>query len=159
MIDQTKIGNFIKLLRKEKGQTQEELAEFLGTSSKSVSRWENGKTLPDLSVMVELADHFDVEIGEIIDGERKGETMDMETKKDLMKIADYADKRKKQAIIRAIIFFGLDMLFSGMTIGAAILVLKSDGQINAGYAVIPMLFALVFSSALTVERHTIFGKG
>lgn len=42
MIEQVKIGNFLKELRKEKGKTQEEIAEMFGISSRSVSRWENG---------------------------------------------------------------------------------------------------------------------
>ena len=56
MIDQVKIGGFLKELSKEKGKTQEEIASLLGTSSRSVSRWENGNTLPDLALLVELAD-------------------------------------------------------------------------------------------------------
>ena len=67
MIDQEKIGAFLRELRKDKGQTQEEIAEKFGTSSKSVSRWENGKTLPDLAMLVELADYYEVDIKEIID--------------------------------------------------------------------------------------------
>ncbi len=80
MIDQVKIGNFLKELRKENGKTQEEIAELFGISSRSVSRWENGNTMPDLGTLVELADHYDVEIREIIDGERKSEGMEKEEK-------------------------------------------------------------------------------
>ena len=101
MIDQVKIGNFLKELRKENGKTQEEIAELFGISSRSVSRWENGNTMPDLGTLVELADYYDVEIREIIDGERKSEGMEKEEKETLLKIADYVDKQKKQAIIRA----------------------------------------------------------
>ena len=57
MIDQVKIGNFLKELRKENGKTQEEIAEMFGVSSRSVSRWENGNTMPDLGIIVELADY------------------------------------------------------------------------------------------------------
>ena len=78
MIDQEKIGSFLRDLRKEKELTQEELAEKFGISSKSVSRWENGKTLPDLVILVELADYYEVDIKEIIDGERKSEIMEKE---------------------------------------------------------------------------------
>ncbi len=49
-MDQIKVGKFIAELRKEKNLTQEELAELLGVSSKSVSRWENGKNLPDAAL-------------------------------------------------------------------------------------------------------------
>lgn len=151
MIDQAKIGIFLRELRQEKGKTQEEIATMLGMSSRSVSRWENGNTMPDLALLVELADYYDVDIREIIDGERKTENMEKETKETLLRIADYADKQKKQAIIRAIIFFGLEMVCCGLTIASGILILKSDGEISPGYAVIPMIFAFVFSVAILIN--------
>ena len=61
MIDQMKIGAFLRDLRKEKGLTQEELAEKFGVSSRSVSRWENGNTMPELGVLVELAEFYEVD--------------------------------------------------------------------------------------------------
>ena len=66
--------------------TQEEIATKFGVSSRSVSRWENGNTMPDLAILVELADYYDVDIREIIDGERKSENMEKETKETLLKI-------------------------------------------------------------------------
>ena len=66
MIDQVKIGNFLKELRKENGKTQEEIAEMFGVSSRSVSRWENGNTMPDLGILVELADFYNVSIDYIL---------------------------------------------------------------------------------------------
>ena len=68
--DQQKIGAFLKELRKEKNLTQEKLAEKLNVTSRTVSRWETGVNLPDLSLLVELADFYGVDIREIIDGER-----------------------------------------------------------------------------------------
>ena len=58
-MNQEKIGKFISQLRKEKNLTQEELGEALGVTGKSVSRWENGKTLPDYSVIKELCEIID----------------------------------------------------------------------------------------------------
>ena len=75
MIDQNKIGGFLRELRKENNLTQEQLAEKFGVSSQRVSRWENGTTLPDLDILVELADYYNVEIQEIIDGERESEIL------------------------------------------------------------------------------------
>lgn len=98
MIDQVKIGSFLKSLRKEKGKTQEEIAEMFGVSSRSVSRWENGNTMPDLGILVELADYYGIDIREIVDGERKGEKMESQTKETLLRVADYADREKKQAM-------------------------------------------------------------
>ena len=91
-MDQRKMGEFLKILRKEKGLTQEELAEKFYTSSRTVSRWETGKTPPDLNTLIELADFYDVDIREIIDGERKENYMDKETKETLQKVAEYAEE-------------------------------------------------------------------
>ena len=94
-MDQKKIGSLLRELRKEKGLTQEQLAEQFGVSNRTVSRWENGSNMPDLSMLVEIADYYDVEIREILDGERKSENMMKEEKETLLKIADYADKEKE----------------------------------------------------------------
>lgn len=95
-MNQKKIGEFLKQLRKEKGLTQEQLAELFYVSGRTVSRWETGSNMPDLSVLVELADYYDVDIREIIAGERKSETMDTETKDTLKKVAEYTAEEKKR---------------------------------------------------------------
>ena len=69
-MNQEKIGKFIVKCRKEKNLTQEQLAEVLGTSSKSVSRWENGKTMPDYTVIEDLTKIFDISVNEFFYGER-----------------------------------------------------------------------------------------
>ena len=99
-MNQRKIGEFLKQLRKEKGLTQEKLAEHFYVSSRSVSRWETGSNMPDVDLLIELADFYNVYIREIIDGERKSESMDNETKDTLKKVAEYAteesNKRKER---------------------------------------------------------------
>ena len=95
-MNQQKMGEFLKLLRKENGLTQEELAEKFYTSSRTVSRWETGKTPPDLNTLIELADFYNVDIREIIDGERKENNMDKETKETLQKVAEYAEEENKR---------------------------------------------------------------
>ena len=69
-MDQEKIGKFIASLRKEKGLTQEELAEILGVSNKSVSRWENGKCLPDVSLYKDLCHILGITLNELFAGEK-----------------------------------------------------------------------------------------
>lgn len=68
-MNQEKIGKFISKLRKEKNLTQEELAEKLGVSSKSISRWENGKCMPDLSLLIPISKEFGITVNELISGE------------------------------------------------------------------------------------------
>ena len=144
-MDQIKIGAFLKELRKEKEISQEVLAEKFGVSSRSVSRWENGNTMPDISILVELAVFYDIDIRELLNGERKSENMNEDMKETLTMVADYAEKQKKQAIIRAVVLFSLEMICCGYTLGAVTLVLKSNGEISALFAVIPMFISFVFS--------------
>ena len=97
-MDQIKVGAFLKDLRKEKGITQEQLAEKLGVSGRTISRWETGKNMPDISLLVEIAEFFDVSIPEIIKGERKSEYMKNETKEVAETMSDYAKAEKEQLI-------------------------------------------------------------
>lgn len=94
-MNQQKTGEFLKGLRREKGLTQEQLAERFYVSSRTVSRWETGSNMPDIATLIELADFYGVDIREIIDGERKGEDMDIETKKTILKVAEYATEKEK----------------------------------------------------------------
>lgn len=66
----TKIGAFITSLRKAQGLTQEQLAEKLGVSNRSVSRWENGNTLPDFSLMQTLSIVLNVSLPELLAGQQ-----------------------------------------------------------------------------------------
>ena len=92
-MNQQKLGEFLKHLRKDKGLTQEQLAEHFYVSSRTVSRWETGSNMPDVEMLIELADFYDVDVREIIDGERKSESMDNETKDTLKKVAELPPKK------------------------------------------------------------------
>ena len=95
-MDQKKIGKFLKELRKEKGITQEEFAEMLNVSGRTVSRWETGTNMPDISLLVDIAEIFDVGIPEIINGERKSEIMEKEVKETVLSLSDYAEAINKK---------------------------------------------------------------
>ena len=116
-MDQKKFGSFLRELRKEKQLTQEQLAERFGVTSRSVSRWETDSNMPDLSILVELADFYDVDIRDIIDGERKGEDMNKEEKERLQLVADYAETEKNTLLmrLRIISIVGLVSLIAGLT--------------------------------------------
>jgi transcriptional regulator with XRE-family HTH domain len=98
LMDQIKVGAFLKTLRKEKKLTQEQLAEQLNVSGRTVSRWETGNNMPDISLLVEIADFYDISIPELIDGERKSEKMNEEIKEVADKMADYAGEEKATII-------------------------------------------------------------
>lgn len=69
-MDQMKIGKFIAQLRKEQNMTQLELATKLGVTDRAVSKWENGRGLPDLSLIKPLSDALSISINELLCGER-----------------------------------------------------------------------------------------
>ena len=94
-MDQKVIGGFLKELRKEKGITQEQFAEIIGVSSRSLSRWETGSNMPDLDVLILIADYYEVELREILDGERKSEKMNQELEDTVLKVADYSTNEKR----------------------------------------------------------------
>ena len=93
-MDQIKIGAFLKTLRKEKNLTQEQAAEQLGVSNRTVSRWETGTNMPDISLLLEIAELYGVSIPELIDGERKSEKMNEEAKEVASRMSDYAESEK-----------------------------------------------------------------
>lgn len=122
-MDQKKIGAFLKELRKEKQLTQEQLAEILGVTNRSISRWENGVNMPDFDLVIEIANYYDVSIEEILDGERKNEMIDKKTEQILLKVADYESNEKQRfskrvcglfiAAILAFILYGV-LNFTGL---------------------------------------------
>lgn len=93
-MDQKKIGGFLKELRKEKNMTQEQLAEVLGVTNRSISRWENGVNMPDFDLVIEIANYFDVGIEEFLDGERKMDMIEKKQEETLLKVADYNSNEK-----------------------------------------------------------------
>ena len=115
-MDQVKIGSFLKTLRNEKGLTQEQLAEKVNVSRRSVSRWETGSNLPDLDVLMELADYYDVELRELLDGERKSEQMDQVLKETTLKVAEYSNAEKKRITTTVLVY---------LTIGIAALIIST----------------------------------
>ena len=90
-MDQKKIGNFLRELRKEKNLTQEQVADRLGVSGRTISRWETGAYMPDISLIVDIAEMYDVDVRDIIDGERKDINMNSEVKEVAVKMADYSN--------------------------------------------------------------------
>ena len=119
-MDQKKIGQFLQALRKEKNITQEMLAETLNVSSRTISRWETGNNMPDISLLIELSQFYHVSISEIIDGERKSEKMKQETKDTVIKIAEYniikIHIERMKIISIFFIIFGVFIMISALSI-------------------------------------------
>ena len=110
------------MLRNEKKMTQEQLAEQFYVSSRTVSRWKTGSNLPDISLLVELADFYDVDVREIIDGERKSEMMNNETREVADKMAAYAGNEKSK-LLRVI----QTMSIAGVLVSLLSIILQAVG--------------------------------
>ena len=72
-MNQKEIGKFISKYRKEKKLTQQELADKLGVTDRAVSHWENGRRLPDYSILKPLSEELGVSVNEILTGEKINE--------------------------------------------------------------------------------------
>ncbi|MBQ7059712.1 MAG: helix-turn-helix transcriptional regulator [Firmicutes bacterium] len=112
-MDQIKIGKFLQDLRKKNGYTQEQLAEKVGVSRRTVSRWETGSNMPDLDILIDLSDLYEVPLRELLDGERKSEKMDKEMEETVLKVAEYSNEEKKHStmIVRIYFIIGIIALF------------------------------------------------
>lgn len=147
VMDQIKIGNFIKELRKEKGLTQEELAEKLNTYRRTISRWETGRNLPDIDVMLELTEFFDVELIELIDGERKES---ISIKESSIKVADYSEEFKRK------LTRNMHYLFIGGTIAGIIymFLLFSDSANNfLGGMCLGIMFGMMLVGVIMTSKY------
>ena len=154
-MDQRKVGSFLKELRREKGITQEQLAEQLNVSGRTVSRWETGSNMPDISILVELAELHDVTIPEIIDGERKSENMNKEVKETALKLSEYAETinqniRKKLLwlTVAAIIGTAAFLTIESLGLGTAGSVYEQIASVGLGLGLGMLVVMLMYFSGV-----------
>ena len=123
-MEQEKIGKFIQQLRKEKNMTQRELAEKLGVTDRAISKWENGRGMPELSLMKALCDELGISVNELLSGEKIArENYQEKFEENILNTIEYTNKKVSHktlvflCIIGAVIFvmvtfgalFGIDM--------------------------------------------------
>ena len=114
-MDQVKTGQFIKACRKEKRLTQREVAERLVISEKTVSKWETGNGLPDVSLMLPLCELLEISVNELLSGERLDEKRYYEkAEQNIMSLIEEKAEAKKKLIL-AVIIGGITLL-AGLTI-------------------------------------------
>ena len=95
-MDQIKIGKFIATLRKEQNMTQAELAMKLGVTDRAISKWENGRGLPDLSLVISLSEALDVSINELLSGERiEREHYQEKLEENIVQTIEYSNNKVK----------------------------------------------------------------
>ena len=110
-MDQIKIGEFISRLRKEKELTQDDLAEKLGVSTKTISRWETGRNMPDYSILKDLCNILGISVNELINGERiEKDKIIKEYDNNLIKVLKEYKRMKRLKNILFFLFIGIGIL-------------------------------------------------
>ena len=122
-MNQQATGKFIAQKRKEKNLTQEQLAERLGVSNKTVSKWETGKCMPDYSVVKNLCEELEITVAELMDGEcaevKSVRAYDDEQIMDLLKRTQELEKRKNLLYGILLIVMGLALQALSHTLGGS----------------------------------------
>lgn len=107
-MNQSATGKFIARKRKEKAMTQEQLAELLGVSNKTVSKWETGKCMPDYSIIKPLCNELNITVSELMDGEEQEQNSvrlyDEEQIMDLLQRTQNLEKMRVIFIVFATLF-------------------------------------------------------
>ena len=119
----------------------EKLAEQLHVSNRTVSRWETGSNMPDIGMLVEIADFYDVSIPEIINGERKSEKMNQETRDTAAAMAEYSRNEVKNGKLKVVgillAAFGLFVIIS------ALMMFPSESSWGSIYSILGSIILVV----------------
>lgn len=157
-MDQVKTGKFLAELRKENEMTQEQLAEKLNVARRTISRWETGNNMPDIDILIELSDLYAVDLREILNGERKSEKMENETKETILQAVDYTNtesekynKRVRICNSIALLFLVVYMLFKDTTLYFQNEIVSIIIDVAQGVSLGMLLTGLVFSSRYGVK--------
>ena len=122
-MNQLTIGKFIAKKRKELNLTQEQLAERLGVSNKTVSKWETGKCMPDYSVIKTLCEELNISVSELMDGEEADEksvrVYDDEQILDLLRRTQELEKQKEIMTGVILIVMGIALQALSHTFGGS----------------------------------------
>ena len=116
-MDTLKIGKFIARMRKEKNMTQEDLARILGVTNKTISRWENGNYMPDLSLLKPLSEVLDISLNELLSGEK--DISVQKANENISNITNYSNlviNKVLKNIYITLMFFGLFLIISALLV-------------------------------------------
>lgn len=140
-MNQEKIGKFISEKRKDKKLTQSELAEKLGVTDKSISNWENGRNMPDLSLFKPICEILDISINDLLSGEEVPKNEYQERlEENIISTINYSNKKiiEKNNIIGIIlILFGLLISITALTI------FKSESSWGSIYSIFGGIVSLI----------------
>ena len=113
-MDQIKIGKFIASCRKDAGLTQAVLAEKLGISDRAVSKWKNGKSMPDSGIMLDLCELLKINVNELLSGEKiMVESYDKRAEENLLAMRKEVEEKNRQ-LLKTEIWIGAPATLAGL---------------------------------------------
>ena len=151
MVDTQKVGVFIAQCRKEHSWTQKELGEKLGVTDKAVSKWENGRSFPDISLLESLCKTFDISVSELLSG-KKIEPKDYKRETERLLIQSIGEKRLRGLQI-GIYLLGLVTILLGST-GFGIWGTHISGKIGP----VPVKWILLAAAGITFGVMAYFDR-
>ena len=158
-MDMIAIGKNLRELRREKGMTQEQLAEHFNVARRTVSRWETGSNMPDLDILIEMSDFYDVDLRELLDGERTEEKMDKELKETVLKVAEYINEEKRRSLKVTQIYFIISIVALIVNNALYLMDIKENFRTDfvkgctLGFVFTALLFGLMYTTGAMEKMH------
>lgn len=146
-MNQEKIGKFIAECRKEKKLTQQDLAEKLGVSDRTIGNWENGRNMPDLSLFKPLCSELDISLNDLMSGKKVKEKEYQERlEENIINTIDYTNKK----IENKNNFIGVILIVFGVLISiTAVAIFPSESSFGSIYSVVGAIVSLIGISKFT----------
>lgn len=146
-MNQEKIGKFIADCRKKKNITQQELAEKLGVSDRTIGNWENGRNMPDLSLFKPLCRELDITLNDLMSGEKvKEKEYQEKLEENIINTINYTNKK----IENRNTFIGLTFITFGILISiTAVAIFPSESSWGSFYSVLGAIISLIGVSRFT----------
>ena len=146
-MDQEKIGKFIASCRRKKNITQQELAEKLGVSDRTIGNWENGRNMPDLSLFKPLCNELDITLNDLMSGEKVNEKEYQEKlEENIINTINYTNKKIKNRNN----LIGLILIIFGVLISiTAVAIFPSESSWGSIYSIFGAIISLVGVSRFT----------
>ena len=148
-MDQEKIGKFIASCRRKKNITQQELAEKLGVSDRTIGNWENGRNMPDLSLFKPLCNELDITLNDLMSGEKvKEKEYQEKLEENIINTINYTNKKIKNHNN----LIGLILIIFGVLISiTAVAIFPSESSWGSIYSVFGAIISLVGVSRFTKQ--------
>lgn len=146
-MNQEKIGKFIANCRKQKNMTQQELAEKLGVSDRTIGNWENGRNMPDLSLFKPLCNELNISLNDLMSGEKvKEKEYQDKLEENIINTINYSNKK----IENKNNYIGLILIVFGILISiTAVSIFPSESSWGSIYSVLGVIISLIGISKFT----------